>query len=419
MCTGSKAIDKYLADLLSVQIPWSSNKEKAANATLCISLETAKLLHSLLIPKIESLQEPLNIYLTDLRTSLKLSPEAFTPQPHLFDKTYQHFFKSSKKTVNYIVLHNNVIADDVSIVSPKETWEALLHALLLEINLKLYYNICLYTGDADKEVSVERVLRKVKESPELFGASKEKRERVRFLAQALLQLDRAGNGVLSAGVKRLAEKYVKGVEELKEKNLSGREVDLLAEANRLIRREEEVNGELETETIPALVASHILDMKDGFSFSIKEAVDHSRSKKPKTPPSQRSKSLEKIEDVLVAKSRTFKLFSSKIQKKLDIAFLLQPTMHEKEQAPGVLLKGNSIPDFIAHYSSLPETSSLMADKNDASKLRKVYRKFLRVVNWVITRELNLPIASGEQLNMVVVCVERHMWLRLYSWYGKV
>jgi len=396
-------------DLLSIEIPRNENKQVDH---LCISLDNLKFLSSIFITKINSFKDPLKKDLIQLKAIIKKNPKLFLPKKdlfskgeHLFNKIHRNFFKDIK-SVNYIVLQHGAL-DNSCKKKSLEAWEAILNEFLFEVDFNHYFNLCTYSIDTDKKgMTFMELLRKVYNSPELFVESNEKELKVKLITSTLMKLG-SENSISDKWISALLANYSK--DDLQERIWDNETNELVAEIELMLKRQKEVNLELETEIIPMLISEHIIDMKKKFPFRIIES-------ELKVPVEELKGS---IKDNFLSESedkKVLELVSNRIKKKHDVKSVLKPTACKKEIKKEVKFEGKSIEDFINIYKNLPDLTKLVTHKEDPSKLLELYKKFMEMVERAISEELVLPILDKGQIKLIMIYIEKHVLTRLYYRY---
>jgi hypothetical protein len=387
-------------DLLSIEIP--VHEKKQVN-NLCISLESARFLSSILKSKVESLEDPLRKDITQLKHLIH--QKVFTPKEHLFDEVHKHLFKSSK-SVNYILLQNSGLVD-LPQRRVLEGWKITLNELLLEIDLKHYHNVCTYTVDSSERMTFMSFLRKVYDSPELFVESSKKEIKVKLMTCTLMKLGNV-NVISDEFINALIFNYSKDVDDLQKRMWSIKMNKVVDDLELMIEKQREANTELGTEVIPLLIAGYIIDMKE-FSFSIVE--------------SELRMSVEELKEKFInnlvnefENTKVLKLVTNKVKQKYNVKCVLRPTACKKKIEEEIKFKGKSIKDFINFYKNIPYLSKLVTHKEDHSKFCKFYRRFMEMVNRAITEEFVLPTFDNEQVNSIMIHIERDIITRLYHTY---
>jgi len=279
-------VDNYLDQLLMVNIPLNTkfkkyndydNENDTMIATvLCMSLESIKFLCMISISNLEyfnNTQPSFAKYLNRIRNAMK-TPDAikiFTPNQTLFSPIAIQKNTENKEKVHYIIIQEYCFTDKSEIMLLNEPSQKLLCDLLGELHLEEYYQKSLiFHTEINNPDIISDIIEKTQEYPDIFLVPPKKINKIKIICELLKSNIKNGIDLSFEKIMQMCEAYENAIhtKEIKENEVAQNMQNTINLANSYTRKIIDASRQLETETIPGLLANLLIDMKGKFPFFI-------------------------------------------------------------------------------------------------------------------------------------------------------
>jgi hypothetical protein len=216
-------IDKYLNELLSIEIPkkeYMKNEELMHNMVVCLPLKTIRLICRTAVKNVDQFDEQQFTFtkaLNRIEEFIK-NDKIFIPKQGMYRKICGEEEKGSEGT-HYIVLHDFQFLNNDTTPIGFESWQEVVSRLLDQITLESYFNLSYYADEEHpKRSMIEDLLTRLNQYPSMLLIPSSKLSSVSLLAANLRKQIKNGLDITEERIADTMGTYAQAIKQAKKNN---------------------------------------------------------------------------------------------------------------------------------------------------------------------------------------------------------